>query len=575
MVGLRAVLRPLALSVFVAGAFACGGGSGKTLGAIGAECGAGRDASCASNTCLVIDTGTAYCSQSCRSQTDCPNGFLCAAAAGGKFCQALGAGGVCGSDDDCPAGEKCDAAGAHCYIPVTRGDCGPCTSDLQCGAHGVCHAESSGERYCASACGGGCAAGYTCSNNVCLPSNGSCRGGRPLCAPCAGDLECGGPGDLCVRNLQSQEQFCGTHCATSADCAANFACVDLSGKGAGPLQCVPNSGTCSGYCDVKASDTAGVQRECGLGSTCDLANHACARLTDGSLCAACNDDDDCTKTSSTALCVTNTTAGSPYQGERFCGSDCSKGTCPGAGCSKDSSKCGSQFECVGIGSNGNWPYQCAPVRGSCSAGFGKLGDSCEKGAAGDCISSICAQFGSEKECSAACTVDADCGDARWRCCASAGDSAYDCSKAPAASGGGICAPVGGSFGDDCAPGSPPCQGGLCLNLGTAQLCTQACGSGASCPSGFSCQQGTLQQADGTLGDEVSVCFPDGGGNAGSDCTFGPAACQSHLCLKKDSGNVCTKQCSVTADCPAKWSCELTGEPDGTQIEVCVPPGVTP
>jgi hypothetical protein len=72
-----------------------------------------------------------------------------------------------------------------------------------------------------------------------------------------------------------------------------------------------------------------------------------------------------------------------------------------------------------------------------------------------------------------------------------------------------------------------------------------------------------------------VCFPDGGGGVGSSCVFGPAACQSHLCLKKDSGNVCTKACTVDADCPDKWVCAQERMPDGTAINVCLPPGTTP
>jgi hypothetical protein len=525
----------------------------------------------------VLDSSTAYCTQACQAAADCPSGYLCAAAPpGGSVCQQLGAGGICASDQDCPAGLKCDGPGAHCYIPVTRSACGPCTSDLQC-AGGACHAEATGEQFCAAKCtpSGGCDSGYTCTGGLCLPASGSCRGGRSLCAPCAGDVECGGPGDLCVRNLQSQETFCGVHCAADADCPTNFSCSDLSGTGAGPFQCVPNSGTCAGYCDAPATDTAAVQRECGLGSTCDTKNRACARITDGSLCSACQSDDDCVKSAASSRCVSNRTVGSPYLGERFCGTDCSLGGCTGSGCSPDPSKCNSpQFECVGIGSGGTWPYQCVPARGSCVAGFGKLGDSCEKNGPDDCVSALCAQFGAEQRCSAACAADADCGDAHWRCCASSGSS-YDCSSKPASGTSGICAPAGGSFGDDCAPGSPPCEEGLCLDLGTAQLCTRGCSVDGDCALGFSCQSGQLQQTDGTLGGSVKVCFPSGGGGVGSSCSFGPAACQSHLCLKKDSGNVCTEKCTVTGDCPDKWACAPEPMPDGTQVNVCLPPGTTP
>jgi hypothetical protein len=144
-------------------------------------------------------------------------------------------------------------------------------------------------------------------------------------------------------------------------------------------------------------------------------------------------------------------------------------------------------------------------------------------------------------------------------------------RKPASGSAGICAPAGGSFGDDCAPGSPPCQEGLCLDLGTAQLCTRGCDDTHPCSSGFSCESGLLE---GTT-TNVKVCFPDGGGGVGSACAFGPAACQSHLCLKKDSGNVCTRSCTVDADCPSKWVCAQEAMTDGTQVTVCLPPGTTP
>jgi hypothetical protein len=573
-------------AALLAAAAACSSENKAALGLIGADCLVSRDDACASHTCLVLDSSTAYCSQLCQAQADCPDGYLCLPGGKGSstLCQARGAGGVCGTDDDCPAGLRCDTGPGRCYVPVTRSACGSCTSDKQCGTGGTCHAEAGGfERFCSVPCNGdgSCSAGYTCSADPdaggakrCLPTNGSCRGGRSLCSPCTGDLECGKPGDLCVRNLISEESFCARKCTQSSDCPKNFSCVDLSGNGSGPTQCVPDSGTCAGYCD--STDPAAVKRECGLGSTCDLPDSACQRNTDGSLCAACDSDDDCTKgvPTATGRCLVNRTPGSPFQGERFCGTDCTQGTCTGAGCLPDATKCQVGFTCLGIGSNGGWPYQCAPARGSCQGGFGKLGDACDRHGPDDCITAICAQFGTEKRCTAACAADADCGDARWRCCAAVGTDKYDCSKPPGA-GGGVCAPLGGSFGDDCSPGHAPCQDGYCLDIGTAQLCTKACGaSGSACQTGFSCQAGKLISADGSSSGTVQICFPDGGGAVGSDCTFGPAACRSHLCIKKASGNVCTATCTQNSDCPAQWSCTAESA-SGQPVTVCVPPGTSP
>jgi hypothetical protein len=142
------------------------------------------------------------------------------------------------------------------------------------------------------------------------------------------------------------------------------------------------------------------------------------------------------------------------------------------------------------------------------------------------------------------------------------------------SAGGVCAPIGGAPGADCSPGQPPCYNGVCLDLGTASVCTLTCTDDASCTSvlpGFSCKTGEQQNGDGTQ-TSVKVCFPNGGGGTGANCDFGPAACQSGLCLTKETGNVCTQACSSSAPCPSGYSCRmevLAATPTMTS-SVCVP-----
>src|SRR5260370_42209309 len=76
---------------------ACGGGSAKKPGLIGADCSVGRDSACASSRCLALDSSTAYCTQSCQAAADCPAGYLCASApTGGAGCPHPGAGGDLG-----------------------------------------------------------------------------------------------------------------------------------------------------------------------------------------------------------------------------------------------------------------------------------------------------------------------------------------------------------------------------------------------------------------------------------------------------------------------------------------------
>ena len=48
--------------------------------------------------------------------------------------------------------------------------------------------------------------------------------------------------------------------------------------------------------------------------------------------------------------------------------------------------------------------------------------------------------------------------------------------------------------------------------------------------------------------------------------------KSHLCVKKDSGNVCTKTCNAATDCPTDWTCGDEQTPTGENVTVCLPPG---
>src|SRR5260370_37868949 len=103
---------------------ACGGGSAKKPGLIGADCSVGRDSACASSRCLALDSSSAYCTQSCQAAADCPAGYLCASApTGGAGCPPPGAGGGCGRDVDRPAGPQGGGARSHCFIPADRSPC--------------------------------------------------------------------------------------------------------------------------------------------------------------------------------------------------------------------------------------------------------------------------------------------------------------------------------------------------------------------------------------------------------------------------------------------------------------------
>jgi hypothetical protein len=575
-------MRPLVLAATLLTLAACPGSS-NNLSPVGASCvptSDGQSTECADKLCLALDSASGICTKDCSKDLKCPEGFVCDSA--GRFGLVCLKNKGCKTDDDCPAGHRCDTATNTCFIKVNRQLCSPCEDDAQCPQGGSCFvAKGSGERFCTAPCdaNGVCPGGYACSQlpdgktNQCLPVTESCNFGKSLCAPCKGDSECGNFLDLCVRNVVSGEQFCGRQCAPSRpeDCPSDFSCQDLSGNGKGPFQCVPNSNTCVGYCD--SSDEHVQTIECGVGRTCDLSRERCAAANDGRQCSPCQTNDDCAKTGHEGnQCLVNNSPNAVHQGETFCAEPCPTD----GGDEQCLSRMGPGFVCSQVG-NQNF---CTPVRGTCLAGLGRLGDDCAAHGADDCVTGVCIAAGEGSICSANCTLDTQCGDNRYRCCnlvTSNGNTTYDCSQRNStnngpASGQGICAPSGGAFGDDCSPGRPPCSTGACLDLGTAQLCTVLCPDGTTCPPDFTCQQALDTSLGPDAGVSQNVCFPQGGGVVGSDCSFGPAACADRLCITKDSGNICTKACSTQADCPTDYSCvpniKVVGQDQ--PIKACIP-----
>lgn len=543
----------------------------------------GKSAECADSLCLALDDQSGFCTKDCKADRKCPDGYACEAA--GRFglvCQKQRG---CKADADCPSGHRCDADSETCFIKVSRSICSPCESDKQCPSGGVCFtAAGSGERFCTSPCDafGVCPNGYACSalpgtdkTNQCVPLTQSCNFGKTLCAPCRGDNECGTHLDACVRNVVSGEQFCGQQCSPNRpeDCPAAFGCVDLSGNGSGPFQCVPDSRTCEGYCD--SVDERIVAQQCGLGFTCDTANRRCTKALDGRECSPCQTNDDCAKPGHEQNeCVVNTSTNSTHKGETMCAEPC-----PTVGGNAEClRRLGPGFSCQTVGNR----QFCVPDKGTCVGGLGRLGEDCTTSGPQDCVTGVCLEAGIASVCSARCALDAECGDSRYRCCeirttpradGTGDDLTYDCGTRNTAdtgpsTGRGVCSPQGGNFGDDCSPGRPPCTSGACLDLGTAQICTTPCDP-AACPPEFECRQA----ADGVSGEAVSVCFPIGGGGVGSDCTFGPAACSGRFCIKKESGNVCTQRCGSAGDCPAGYTCEETTTVDGRKDKLCLPPAV--
>lgn len=603
---MRGVARALALCTFAVIAAGCGS-SGPAPIPLGGACVPNPPkgvAVCADELCLALDNQSGFCTRNCETDSNCADGFLCVGAGKfGKICRKTTG---CKVDNDCPSGHTCDATTGNCYIKVARTLCSPCQDDAQCPAGGSCFsAVGSGQQFCTGPCGAGdsCAVGFTCSTipigkdqvmtKQCVPTTMTCDSGKTICQHCTGDAECGGPFDLCVRNVVSGETFCGRDCnpaknvcpagqpncdptslstAQNTDCPAAFSCTNIGESSdptkVGPYQCVPNSNTCVGYCD--ATGEVGDLRECGLGQTC--ANNSCKPATDGRMCSPCINNDDCRNGAHPEdRCIVNNCDDCPFKGEAFCSTPCA-----------DDTACvvsfGPGFVCKPVDDpSGAVRSYCMPQRGTCASGLGRLGDDCSKSGASDCVAGVCLSAGYQSLCSLACQHDAECGDPRYHCCEYT-TSGYDCADAKRtndgpASGPGVCAPLGGLFGDDCTPGRPPCQTGTCLDLGTAQLCTVACDAQGMCPAGFTCRSATLPGSTPDAGVTTQVCFPNGGGQAGADCTFGPAACASGLCIKKDSGPICSSACTEDSMCPDGWTCQVTRTVDMMSVQACIAPGL--
>lgn len=588
-----AVLFTLALTA------ACGPSGPRTL-PIGEPCTPGdQSAVCSSGLCVALDNQSGFCTSECTDT--CPDGFVCQAAGRyGRICRALTG---CKTEVDCPSGHVCNAETGNCYIAVSRTLCAPCQDAAQCPMGGACfHAIGSGEEFCTAPCGASdaCPTNYECKEipagkegaliKQCVPLTESCNNGKGICSACSGDAECGGPFDLCVRNVVSGETFCGRDCnpaknvcpmpgcdpklldsAENPDCPAGFSCTNI-GKSddpnvIGPYQCVPNSNTCQGYCDTQ--DTVGQVSQCGLGKVC--VNNACVPSTDGRMCSPCTDNDDCRRGGFTEnRCIVNNCPDCAFKGEAFCSTPCADD----AACIRSF---GAGFVCKPVQDPQGVRNYCMPQRGTCKSGLKRLGEDCAANGAQDCVSGTCLVAGLSSFCSGPCTSDAQCGDNRYRCCEVATSGGYDCSEDKRTatgpkSGMGVCAPIGGLFGDDCTPGRSPCQSGTCLDLGTARVCSVTCPTGA-CPTGFACRKATLPSSLGGMEQTIDVCFPNGGGTAGAKCEFGPAACESGLCIRKDSGNICTLGCAADSECPENWKCELLRSVTDQSVQACLPPAL--
>jgi hypothetical protein len=181
-----------------------------------------KDEECDSTLCVK-----GLCSMTCKRQSDCPI--------------------VRGKPFDC--GEIKEGT-IGCY-PKTYNDSAfgmghDCSLDGKCGVGYKCMGQAGdADRYCSNQCETDmdCPPAYRCSQARIakdLEKEKWCRR-RQFCHPCVLDDQCGGPEDLCVKDVNGNG-YCGKACSkTGATCPPFAKCEDA---GNGKLQCRHKSGMC-------------------------------------------------------------------------------------------------------------------------------------------------------------------------------------------------------------------------------------------------------------------------------------------------------------------------------------------
>ncbi|AKF06837.1 matrixin family metalloprotease [Sandaracinus amylolyticus] len=346
----------------------------------------------------------------------------------------------------------------------------------------------------------GCPSGQVCEGGTCVTMTGD----GDVCSPCSSQADC--TNGACLQYPGGAGAFCGRACTSSAQCGSDT-CVNVGGSG----QCVRLSGG---------------QPSCTSTST------------------GCTSDSQCSSTqrcnTTTRMCEPRPTTGGPIGADCSAGTDCQSGLCFAGRCSQscdwlNPASCPGGWYCSGeaTGSCGGGGGVC--VQGT--AGTRAIGESCS--AATECASLYCASG----RCSTPCTPGG----------ASGCTDGFSC-QLGSVPGCGSCQ-RSGALGDPCEV-EVDCTSRLCAVVDGDAFCTERCGEGAPCPTGFSC----------LAAGDTSVCVPDSGG-LGSECDTN-ADCLGGICAVEDDDTYCTRICNLGAPCPDGFSCVATDDPS---VSICRPP----
>jgi hypothetical protein len=201
-------------------------------------------ADCNPLTCISDGSADAdaFCTlEDCHADSDCAPGMYCA--------QKRDPHALCGSNPQKGNNQFCGTTKDPCVDPAAadamggtyvegsacllrsrcslRGDCAPCSTDLDCSLVGDQHCITEGSaNVCASSCNSDadCLLDHKCVGGSCVEKFGACKGTGKFCEPCLNDLDCGdkNSGMGCI-GLGAGQRACypilnPPACNTTADC---------------------------------------------------------------------------------------------------------------------------------------------------------------------------------------------------------------------------------------------------------------------------------------------------------------------------------------------------------------------
>ncbi|MEW5849231.1 MAG: hypothetical protein AB2A00_10465 [Myxococcota bacterium] len=252
------------------------------------------------------------CVQSCLGDDNCPQGSICdqgtcvegcrppnRGCPRGQYCDASGSGQAGQCLTGCDSNEDCSFQRENICNPDTH-SCVECMVTEDCTFGGNVQSTCNQDNLCETTCDPNgwdyCQiSGFFCEADPNNPDTGVCvecvedadcdefeqcnnsrceaQAGRPLCAPCETDDQCGDGNDLCVRHVVfgQVENVCGVDCSNGEACPAGTTCQQVGGQNGQPVrgqQCLPSNSvheaTCSARRDMIDELECNRSSECGM-----------------------------------------------------------------------------------------------------------------------------------------------------------------------------------------------------------------------------------------------------------------------------------------------------------------------